>query len=182
LPSLRLLRESAPTLAEGTARSRIPFTQRYTRSMDSRGRVQVNEACLVPYRLTNSGIQFCLVSTIADNRWEFPKIALPDEADSMAARLKQLAESLGFQGTVRAVEPLGRFEAARGSESRTMAGFLMQVTDVANEGPWQGKYRRLWCLAEEARVRIRRKPLRRFIDLALHSEDVHSSSATVRTG
>jgi hypothetical protein len=150
--------------------------------MDSRGRVQVNEACLVPYRLTSSGIQFCLVSTVADNRWEFPKIALPDEADAMTVSLEQLAESLGLQGTVRAGEPLGRFEAARGSESRTMAGYLMKVTDVANEGPWLGRYRRLWCLAEEARVRIRRKPLRRFIDLALHSDDVHSTSTTVRTG
>ena len=149
--------------------------------MDSRGRVQVNEACLVPYRLTSSGIQFCLVSTVADNRWEFPKIPLPDKADSMAASLEKLAESLGIQGTVRAGEPLGRFEAARGSESRTMAGYLMQVTDVSNEGPWQGKYRRLWCLAEEARVRLRRKPLRRFIDLALHSAEVHSTSGAIRT-
>jgi hypothetical protein len=30
-------------------------------------------------------------------------------------------------------------------------------------------------------VRIRRKPLRRFIDLALHSDDVHSAAGTVRT-
>jgi len=106
---------------------------------------------------------------------------MPDEVESMAASLEQLAESLGFQGTVRNGEPLGHFEAARGSESRTMTGYLMQVTEVANEGTWQGKYRRLWCLAEEARVRIRRKPLRRFIDMALHSDDVHPTFGAVRT-
>jgi hypothetical protein len=149
--------------------------------MDSRGRVQVHEACVVPYRLTGSGIQFCLVSPVVDNRWEFPKIPLPDEAESTAAGLEQLAESLGIRGTVRAGEPLGHFESARGSESRTMTGYLMQVTDVANEGPWQGQYRQLWCLAEEARVRIRRKPLRRFIDLALHSDEVHSTAGAIRT-
>jgi hypothetical protein len=149
--------------------------------MDSRGRVQVNEACLVPYRLTSSGIQFCLVSTVVDNRWEFPKLLLPGEAESVAASLERLADFLGIHGTVRADEPLGYFAAARGSESRTMTGYLMQVTDVDNEGPWREKYRRLWCLAEEARVRIRRKPLRRFIDLALHSEDVHSTAGALRT-
>jgi hypothetical protein len=145
--------------------------------MDSRGRVQVHEACVIPYRLTNSGIQFCLVSPLVDNRWGFPKIALPAEAGALSAHLARLAESLGIEGLVRVDEPLGHFEAARGSESRSMTGYLMHVSEVANEWPLMHQYRRLWCLAEEARVRIRRKPLRRFIDRALHSDEIHAAVA-----
>ena len=148
--------------------------------MDSRGRVQVHEACVVPYRLTSSGIQFCLVSPLVDNRWEFPKIPLPAEADAVLADLGELAESLGIAGTVRTEEPLGHFEAARGSEARSMTGYLMHVSDVAERWPLVHQYRRLWCLAEEARVRIRRKPLRRFIDMALHSDEVHAAADAVR--
>ncbi len=62
-----------------------------------------------------------------------------------------------------------------------MTGYLMQVSAVANEWPLMHQYRRLWCLAEEARVRIRRKPLRRFIDLALHSDEVLAAAVAVRT-
>jgi hypothetical protein len=50
-----------------------------------------------------------------------------------------------------------------------MDGYLMRVTGVDDRWPKQETHRRIWCLAEEARVRIRRKPLRRFIDLAIHS-------------
>jgi hypothetical protein len=50
-----------------------------------------------------------------------------------------------------------------------MVGFLMHVEDVSDHWPREDSHRRLWCLPEEARLRIRRKPLRRFIDLALQN-------------
>jgi hypothetical protein len=148
--------------------------------MDSRGRVQLHEACVVPYRLTSSGVQFCLLSPLAESRWEFPKIPLPAETGAVSAELRRLAESLGIGGSVRAEEPLGNFAAARGSEFRSMTGYLMHVSEVADEWPLVHQYRRLWCLAEEARVRIRRKPLRRFIDRALHSDEVRAAAVAVR--
>ncbi len=45
----------------------------------------------------------------------------------------------------------------------------MRVTDVDDEWKNRETHRRLWCLAEEARARIRRKPLRQFIDAALQA-------------
>ena len=63
-----------------------------------------------------------------------------------------------------------------GSFSRSMSGYLMRVTSVSDSWPKQSSHRRLWCLAEEARARIRRKPLRRFLDLALHSAELHSEA------
>lgn len=140
--------------------------------MDSRGRVQIREACVVPYRLTPSGVQFCLVSPVADNRWEFPKTSLDNEGVSLPALLAQAATAVGLRGQLRDDPPLGHFDAARGSESRSMTGYLMRVVESADTWPRQAAYRRLWCLAEEARVRIRRKPLRRFLDLALHCHEV----------
>ncbi len=76
-------------------------------------------------------------------------------------------------------EPLGSFVANRQNERRIMFGFLMRVDDVLDDWPHQESHRRLWCLPEEARVRIRRKPLRRFIDLALRSMS-HGASGSQR--
>ena len=64
---------------------------------------------------------------------------------------------------------LDAFDAARGNEARRVTAYLMQVTLIEDDWPGQATHRRLWCLAEEARARLRRKPLRRFIDLALRA-------------
>ena len=138
----------------------------------------MNEACIVPFRLTSSGVQFCLLSPTSGNRWEFPKIALERDANLLAVRLQQLAESVGIEGSLSVNEPLDQFEATRGDAHRTMVAFLMHVVESASPWPSQDRYRRLWCLPEEARVRLRRKPLRRFIDLALHGRAVQSRAAS----
>jgi hypothetical protein len=140
--------------------------------MENRGRVQLHEACVIPYRHAAAGVQFCLVSPVADSRWEFPKVSLDREDRSLAVLLGVTAKAVGLRGHVQFDQPLGQFEATRGSESRSMTGYLLQVDEADDAWPSQGDYRRLWCLAEEARIRIRRKPLRRFIDLALHSASV----------
>jgi hypothetical protein len=131
--------------------------------------VQLHECCVVAYRTTSSGPEFCLVTPISENRWEFPKIALDGPDDYGAARLDQAASNAGLHGMIAVEKPLGSYVASRQNESRSMTAFLMRVDHVEDPWPRKDSHRRLWCLAEEARVRIRRKPVRRFIDLALHS-------------
>ncbi len=131
--------------------------------------VCLHEYCVVPYRVTSSGAEFCLLTPLSQNRWEFPKIRLAAPNACDLEILKQAAESAGLRGTIASYEPLGSFVATRQNETRNMVGFLMRVEDIEDPWPRQNSHRRLWCLAEEARVRIRRKPLRRFIDLALQN-------------
>lgn len=131
--------------------------------------MQVRECCVVPYRQTRAGTEFCLLTPLSENRWEFPKTRLEDTAECDAATLNNAAHSAGLRGDVAVDEPLGSFVATRGNESRSMDGYLMRVNHTDDPWPTQQSHRRIWCLAEEARVRIRRKPLRRFIDLALRS-------------
>ncbi|MEX0676457.1 MAG: hypothetical protein WD063_05245 [Pirellulales bacterium] len=117
-----------------------------------------------------------MLTPISENRWEFPKIGLDGPGACGAAILEKAAKSAGLRGAVAADEPLGSYVTSRGNETRSMTGFLMCVEHVEDPWPRKDSYRRLWCLAEEARVRIRRKPLRRFIDLALHSVNDHAAA------
>jgi hypothetical protein len=137
----------------------------------------VDEVCLVPYRLSSTGVEFCLISSIGENRWEFPKVGLEDQSASVSELLSQTAVANGIWGSIRSDEPLGDFHATRGAQSRTMTGFLMRVSACEDVWPRQTSHRRLWCLPEEARARIRRKPLRRFIDLALRQAESASEQA-----
>jgi hypothetical protein len=140
--------------------------------------VILRECCVVPYRITSSGTEFCLVTPQAENRWEFPKVRLSGDSECDAAHLDEAASSAGLRGHVASQEPLGSFSASRGNETRSMQGHLMRVERSDDDWPNRERYRRLWCLPEEARVRIRRKPLRRFIDLALQNVAEHAPRAT----
>jgi hypothetical protein len=144
--------------------------------------VQLHECCVVPYRVTSSGTEFCLLTPISENRWEFPKIRLDGTAEGNAAILEQAAHHAGLRGTFAADNPLGSYVATRQNESRSMIGYLMRVNEVDDAWPGVKTYRRLWCLAEEARVRIRRKPLRRFIDLALQCVSMRARGSEALQG
>ena len=135
--------------------------------MDRTERVHLRESCVVPYRETERGIEFCLVSDVSANRWEFPKTEV-DADETSRDLLRRAAAGAGLAGQLEDADPLDSFVAARGKESRSVTAYLMRVTLVDDEWPKQETHRRLWCLAEEARARLRRKPFRRFIDRALH--------------
>lgn len=136
------------------------------------------ECCVVPFRHTAAGTEFCLVTPRAENRWEFPKIRLDESGDCQEDHARQAANEAGLRGDVASAEPLGSFVATRQNETRNTVGFLMRVEHVEDPWPSEKSHRRIWCLAEEARVRIRRKPLRRFIDLALQNvREAEPSSA-----
>jgi hypothetical protein len=114
-------------------------------------------------------VEFCLVCELSGNRWEFPKTHVNGDSSRHAELLDGAAARAGLRGQVDGEGPLDEFVAARGDEARRVTAYLMRVTSVLDQWPLQSTHRRLWCLAEEARVRLRRKPLRRFIDIALRA-------------
>jgi hypothetical protein len=115
------------------------------------------------------GVEFCLVSEVKVNRWEFPKIAAQDGQFSPNELLAHVSATAGAGGQLNVDRPLAQFASARNGSARSMSAYLMHVTMLDDNWPRHSSHRRLWCLAEEARARLRRKPLRRLIDLALHS-------------
>jgi hypothetical protein len=145
--------------------------------MENREQFRVDEACAVPYRLSHLGVEFCLVSEVKVNRWEFPKISNQGGQFSANELLAQVVAAAGAGGQLNVDKPLAQFASARKGAARCTSAYLMHVTLVDDKWPQQAGRRRLWCLAEEARARLRRKPLRRLIDLALHSLKTDESDA-----
>ena len=136
--------------------------------MNTKRHMQLQNYCVVPYRVSDVGVEFCLVTPIGETRWTFPHIPTDDPGCPPETLLEPTAASVGLRGDLQSGEPLGSFVASRGNESCSTSGYLMRVTQIEDTWPNQSTQRRHWCLPEEARIRIRRKPLRRFIDLALH--------------
>ena len=123
-------------------------------------------SCVVPYRRLSGQVEFCLIRPDQQNRWEFPKTVVSQGECSKALALREAEIAAGLRGLLDE-SPLGRFASSRGSHAQSVIAFLMLVTNCHDQSVHISLPTRRWCLAEEARVRIRRKPLRRLIDEAL---------------
>ena len=124
----------------------------------------VHFCCAVPYRHVDGQIEFCLVVTPEDRSWEFPQVAVPPEACGPDMVLEQARLQAGLYGFIDPPKPLGQYASSRGDTAKQITAFLMRVDRVDDLGSAVG--RRRWCRAVEANARIRRKPMRRLIDVA----------------
>jgi hypothetical protein len=109
-------------------------------------------------------VEFCLVAKNKDSRWTFPVGRAAPDAAGLRAALDKLMELTGLDGDVEFDEPLDEFRAS--SAVGAVSAFLVRVEKEQENGR-DMRLRRRWCLPEEARMRIRRKPMRRLIDIAL---------------
>jgi hypothetical protein len=125
---------------------------------------QVCLCCAVPYRHRLGKVEFCLVVSPDDRSWEFPKIEVPIGQSRVDLLREHARLQAGVQGAIDADRPLGKFGSSRGDTSVELTAFLMEVNEP--EYPESQGVRRRWCLAEEAKARIRRKPMRRLVDTA----------------
>lgn len=124
------------------------------------------QVCAVLFRFAEDQTDFCLVAHDGDSRWCFPK-GLMCEGESPAETALRLAtDGTGLECHVMGEQPLDVFGASRGDDADTVTAMLVCVDD-SHEDRVSSGVRRRWCLPEEARVRIRRKPIRRLVDTAL---------------
>lgn len=125
----------------------------------------VRESCGVAYRLSDSTVEFCLLLIPGDSRWEFPHGPIADEEQPGEAALRLVRELAGLECQMADTEPLGNFEFVSGGARRHVTAYLMNWLADVPRAP--NDLRRLqWFLPEEARARLRRKPMRLLATLA----------------
>ena len=122
------------------------------------------EVCAVPYRIRDERAEFCLVSTERTSRWEFPHTEITGDQPPLNAAHRCVREQAGLACRVEACQPLDDVLATQNRQLVRMVAFLLEIQEAE---PTAAQRRTRWCFAEEARARIRRKPMRRLIDLAL---------------
>lgn len=119
--------------------------------------------CAVPYRRLEDKIEFCLILSPHDRAWDFPQVEVPAEACGPDLVAEQARRQGGLQGHIDGKRPLGQYSSSRAGMHKEVTAFLMEVTAVVDD---PADVTRRWCLAAEAKARIRRKPLRRLVDVA----------------
>jgi 8-oxo-dGTP pyrophosphatase MutT (NUDIX family) len=135
-------------------------------------RVVIRAACAVAYRLNKGQLEFCLLLVEGDSRWEFPHGPL-QEAEEMSAAAVRLASDVGgLQCRLTHGDSLGEFRFGRDRVFHHVTAFLMQLVIEDEDWPGAINRKRRWFLPEEARARIRRKPMRYLAVLAQRLIDI----------
>jgi phosphohistidine phosphatase len=128
------------------------------------------QACAVPYRLTEGGLEFCLITSSRKGRWGFPKGVVDPGETPVDTALKEALEEAGLGGRIEG-ESLGGYVYSKWGESLSVSAFLMRVTEVESQWKEAEIRKRQWCRPEEARKMLRRKSHRRLLKAALKRID-----------
>jgi 8-oxo-dGTP pyrophosphatase MutT (NUDIX family) len=126
-----------------------------------------HEACAIPYRITDQRMEFCLISAQRTSRWEFPHTPIGASELPLEAAYRCTLEQAGLVCRRAKQEPLDEVLATQNRRQVKLTAYLLEVESA---GVAESGFRIRWCFAEEARARIRRKPMRRLIDLALRQQ------------
>jgi 8-oxo-dGTP pyrophosphatase MutT (NUDIX family) len=118
----------------------------------------ISAVCPITYRRRETQIEFCVLLITGDSRWEFPHGALGDGEKLAAAALRIAREALGIHCRVHG-DPLGEFKIRQPGLNYQVTAMLAEcVKEDAAVAADVRSHR--WFLCDEARVRIRRKPMR----------------------
>lgn len=121
----------------------------------------------LPWRETDHGIEFLLITTLTTKRWVIPKgWSVPGLQPHETAALEALEEA-GVSGDMTAT-PLGRFSYQKrrkaGADIRcTVSVFPLHVTRVRRQWSEKGRRETQWCSPTEAMARVNESGLRRLI-------------------
>jgi phosphohistidine phosphatase len=134
--------------------------------MASNGRVPIQQAAAVPYRMRDDRPEFCLVTSIDRGNWIFPKgIIDPGETPQQTA-LKEAVEEAGLHGVIEG-KPLGQYDYRKWNTRLVVTAMLMRVTAADDEWEESGVRQRCWCGVEKARAKINRGELRDLLEAAV---------------
>ncbi len=117
---------------------------------------------------------YVLAARSTGNRWEFLLVhdgsgrwTLPN----VAVKVGQTPEVMVRESIrARGVNPVTRCYSMDEVLDGDAEEFTAYVVVVEAAAPFSAEANQRWCFPEEARMRIRRKPLRRLVDAALHHD------------
>jgi 8-oxo-dGTP pyrophosphatase MutT (NUDIX family) len=126
----------------------------------------MRQAMAIPYREMAGRFEFCLVTSLAKKRWGFPKgIVDPGEtAEETAA--KESWEEAGLRGEVVGL-PLGEYEDAKWGYRLLVAGYVLRITDVADQWLEVDLRQRVFLAPAQTRERLAKRDQRELFDAAV---------------
>ena len=124
------------------------------------------QAAAIPYRMEKGSPEFCLITSINNGRWGFPKGIIDPGETPVETALKESNEEAGLSGEILG-KPLGRFVYQKWGTSLEVTVFLMAVSTAADAWDEMELRQRSWCGEDETRNKLHRDEYQELLDAAM---------------
>lgn len=121
-----------------------------------------DQAGAVPFRVTDDGIEFCLITSRGKGKWCFPKGVIDPGETPVETALKESDEEAGVRGEIWG-PPLGSYIYSKWGRSLSVIVMLLQVHETADRWDESDVRKRRWVTLDEARTLLDRAQLRDFV-------------------
>ena len=133
--------------------------------MASSENTAIQQAAAIPYRYREREPEFCMITSIRQGTWGFPKGIIDPGETAEETALKEAEEEAGLHGRI-AGDLLGRYEYCKWGAVLAVKVYLMQVTAADDDWQEADLRERRWFRAEEALAAIDRNELRELLAAA----------------
>ncbi len=125
-----------------------------------------DQAATIPFRRRKDGaLEFCIITSLRDGRWGFPK-GMVDPGDSLEeTALKESDEEAGLHGNLVG-EPLGEYTYVKHVQPLRVVVYLMEVSRAASTWDEAEVRTRRWVSADEVRTLVVHSEQRRLFEVA----------------
>jgi len=128
---------------------------------------EADQAATIPFRRRSDGtFEFCIITSLRDGRWGFPKGMVDPGETVEETALKESDEEAGLHGDLLS-EPLGEYTYVKHVQPLRVVVFLMEVTRAASTWDEAKLRTRRWVSADEVRALVAHPEQRRLFEVAV---------------
>lgn len=111
--------------------------------------VNFSQSAVIPYRLSKSGLEILLITSIKKKNWIVPKGYIEFNLTPFESAKKEAYEEAGVLGSNETIE-VGTFKLNKPIGTCLLKVFTMEVHDVLDDYPEKNDRKRKWFTPEEA--------------------------------
>ena len=128
---------------------------------------EADQAATIPFRRRSDGtFEFCIITSLRDGRWGFPKGMVDPGETVEETALKESDEEAGLHGDLIST-PLGEYTYVKHVQPLHVVVFLMEVTRAASTWDESKLRTRRWVSADEVRALVGHPEQRRLFEVAV---------------
>ena len=120
------------------------------------------QSAVIPYRITEAGVEILLVTSRGGKRWIIPKGIIDPGATALESACKEAYEEAGIRGRPSATA-LGKYQYEKWGGVCTVEVFALKVLTELDTWPESDVRRRQWISAKEAAKTVEEPDLKKLI-------------------
>ncbi len=139
-------------------------------------RLAIQQVGVVPFRIVQQQIQFCLITGRRSGRWRYPKGHLKPNETPQDAAIAEALEEAGIRGEL-GVAPIKTLQFIKGGRPHVLTMWLMHVEAIRLKWKESKERFRIWASVENALELIDCPDLKQLaLDAVAHIDDSYLES------